>query len=552
VNRERRFWFLEVQVVGLIMLVLGIHATRLSALAIRGEESRWGRIACEMRQTGDWVVPRLQGQPFLSRPPLGSWLIALSSLVRGDCDLVAVRLPSVLATLLMTLLLYGYARTFLPRLAALAAATAYATMAQVMELGRLAETEAVFTFFVSASLLVWHWGYTRRWPTAWTWTAAYGLAALATLTKGPQAPVYFVAVVGLYLMAHNWRYLVSWSHVLGIGVFLGVVGAWQIPFYRALGWEGVRQIWSGDTALRFLILEPAFVTKHLLTYPLEILCCTLPASPLLALYLSRTFRQTLGNARGPVGFLTLALAVTFPTCWFVPGAQSRYFMPLYPVVALLAGLAVQRCLEAEVGSPLHWAWRWQWTFLAPTLGVVALSVAGTSFFTSVAMLASPWTWVVVLMAGAVAVLAWRARNGVSPAGGQVLVLGGAAWLGLIYTGLVIPFVARKSEDAAPAVARLKEQLPRSQRLVSFGPVSHLFAYLYRDPIPLVSGPAQMDRLEGGTDYFCFDRLADEPVNLPFAWEEVAAITCDRYRTPIPQHKVVVGRRVSDHRLRVSN
>jgi 4-amino-4-deoxy-L-arabinose transferase-like glycosyltransferase len=543
----------EIQVLWLVVLVLGIHATRLTELTIRGEESRRGRIAWEMQQTGDWVVPRLQGQPFLSRPPLGNWLIALAGLVRGSCDLVAVRLPSVLATLLTTLLVYGYGRTFLPRLGALAAGAAYTTMAQVMELGRLAETEAVFTFLVSASLLVWHWGYARGWPAGWTWTAGYGLAALATLTKGPQAPVYFAGVTGLYLLVHNRRYLVSWSYLLGIGVYLGIVGAWQVPFYRTLGWTGVREIWCGDTALRFLIPDPAFVTKHLIIYPLEILCCTLPSSLLLGFYLSRRFRQTLGHARGPVRFLALGLTVTFPTCWLVPGAQSRYFMPLYPALALLAGLVVQRCVEADIGSPVRWAWRWLWTLLAPTLGISALGLACASFVRlpsiSFLTLASPLTWIMILTAGTTAVIAWVARNGLAPIRVQALALAVAALLGLFYTGLFIPFIARKSEDAALVVARFKEQLSPGQRLVSFGPVSHLFAYLYQEPIPMLPWPAQEDKLDSDTMYFCFDRLGNTPVSIPFAWEEVAVISCDRYRTPIPQYVVVIGRRVPDQQAR---
>jgi 4-amino-4-deoxy-L-arabinose transferase-like glycosyltransferase len=537
----------ELEAVGLLLLVLGIHGTRLTALAIRGEESRRGRIAWEMRQTGDWVVPRQQGEPFLSRPPLGNWLIALAGLVRGDCDLIAVRLPSVLATLLTTLLVYGYGRTFLPRLGACAAGAAYATMAQVMELGRLAETEAVFTLFVSASLLVWHWGYSRRWRAGWTWMAGYSLAALATLTKGPQAPVYFAAVVGLYLLARNRPYLFSWSHLLGILVFLGIVGAWQVPFYRVMGWRGVRQIWSGDAALRFLILDAAFVSKHLVTYPLEILCCTLPWSLLLGFYLRRSFGHAIGEARGPVRYLALCLVVTFPTCWLVPGAQSRYFMPLYPVLALLVGLVVQRCMEAEAGAPLREAWRGWLTLVALILFAAGLMLVGAGYlhFPAIAPLnqATPRTLIVALTAGAVAVLAWVSRNRSHPAWGQRTVMALAAWLGLTNTGLVLDILARKSENAAPAIARLKEQLPRHQRLVSFGPVSHLFAFLYHDPIPMMPWPTEADDLGRETAYFCFDRMGAMPVRIPFAWEEVAVISCDRYRTQIPQYVVVVGRRV---------
>src|SRR6478672_1221804 len=91
---RRGRWWHESEVLLLIALVIGAYFVRGADLTIRGEESRWATVAREMIQTGDWVVPRQQGEPFLSRPPLGNWLIALTSLARGQCDAWAVRLPT--------------------------------------------------------------------------------------------------------------------------------------------------------------------------------------------------------------------------------------------------------------------------------------------------------------------------------------------------------------------------------------------------------------------------------------------------------------------------
>ena len=50
--------------------VWAVYFSRLDALPFRGEETRWARVAWEMRETGDWIVPRCQGIPLYSRPPL--------------------------------------------------------------------------------------------------------------------------------------------------------------------------------------------------------------------------------------------------------------------------------------------------------------------------------------------------------------------------------------------------------------------------------------------------------------------------------------------------
>ena len=42
------------------------------------DESRYAEIPREMLQRGDWVTPRLQGEPYLEKPPLLYWLTAAS------------------------------------------------------------------------------------------------------------------------------------------------------------------------------------------------------------------------------------------------------------------------------------------------------------------------------------------------------------------------------------------------------------------------------------------------------------------------------------------
>ncbi len=64
-------------------------------------------------------------------------------------DVVAIRLPSVLAILLTTLITYLYARTFLTPTGALAAGAAYASLLQVLQIGRLGENEALYALLVS-------------------------------------------------------------------------------------------------------------------------------------------------------------------------------------------------------------------------------------------------------------------------------------------------------------------------------------------------------------------------------------------------------------------
>lgn len=474
----------------LLILVVMFYATRVTDLSIRGEESRRGRIAWEMIHSGDWLVPRVQGLPRLSRPPLQYWTIALVGEWRGAVDAVAVRLPSVLATLLTVLMIYGYGRCWMSRAGAFASAASFATFAQVLQLGRLGETEALFTFLLSAAMLSWHAGVLLRWSPWATWGTAYLLAAAATLAKGPQAPVYFAGGIGLFLLVtRNWRSAISWSHAAGIVLFLAIVGAWQIPFSQALGQEKVSYVYLSEVAKRFEDTQWATIISHLTLFPIEVVVGSLfPWSLLLLAYSRAAFRSQIGEARLPLIFLVGCIAIAFPTVWIPPEARTRYFMPLFPCFALLCGYVVEQGSQAATATIPRWLLYWK---TRPQLGVSVV----------------------------------------------------ACVLGALYVGPIMSYQVAKSRDAATEIAQIKRLLPQGSGLSSFGVVHHLFSYHYGEDIAHHQWPDDEAEVSPKLEYFCFDAFRSRPKSLPFAWTEVARINCDRNQRAKPECEVIIGRRL---------
>ncbi len=555
-------WWKEPHAWSVLLLVLAIYFVRLGAPTLQGEETRRALVAEEMLRTGDWIVPREQGVLFPDRPPLGNWTIALVRAVSGSREAWAVRLPSALATLLTTWLVYVYARASLSSLGAAASACAYATLGQVLQLGRLAETEAVFTLLVAASLLGWHLAWERLWRLG-AWMVGYGFAGLAALAKGPQGPIYFVcAAVGWLALKREWREIVSWRHLAGCMVGVAIVAAWHVPYARAVEWPLVLQTWGGLATARFDYSEPAEVLWHLVRFPVEILVCLLPWSLLLAAYALQRPRRALDRGPAQVPYLLLAIGLAFLTCWLAPQARGRYFMPLYPCFCPLIGLAIERALQVP-DSVWQQAWRRFCT------GAAAVAVAAGVGLLAVALLGwvlsrprtigADWTarakWAPALQAQPLwfgfgyaavailaAVLAWRAR-GCKPRDATACVFGLAAFLGLTYVGALVNSQVHAQNDVAAAVARVKRRIPEGERLVSLGKAYHRFVYWYGEPVEVVD-PAQAALRNGDWRYFCFHLagLQARP-EVPFAYEELAVVPCDRRRDQPLYDRVVVARRL---------
>jgi hypothetical protein len=340
--------------------------------------------------------------------------------------------------------------------------------------------------------------------------------------------------------------LVSWSHLAGLGVFVGIIACWQIPFLLKMGWPAARAIWASDTAMRLAEIGLQAVVEHMLTYPVEILVCTLPWSLFLFGYLNRDVRRAIGSAQPMVMFLVVCLAVTFPSCWLIPGAHGRYFMPLFPCMAPLVGLVVERCVLAAAESIPGYIWRSSLTGICFVMGGFALAMVGASWlgFPRVSLLIQDRTFSLIYAVGTLACIAflWQLRGRSHRRWGFVAVCGLAGFLGLTYDAAVMNFIVRKNGVTADQVAQLKARLPQGQELVSFGPIHHLFAYHFRDPITLRDWPKSEVGAAGRVDYFCFERADARP--LPFPWEKIAEISCDRDRSPAPEEVIVVGRRVA--------
>lgn len=541
----------------LTALVCGIYLVRLTELPIMGEEGRRARGAVNMIETGDWIVLKQQGVVFPDRPPMTNWLIAAGALVRGTADVVAIRLPSFVAVLLTTLLLYWVAARVDDRLTAIAAAAAFATFAQVMQLGRLGESEAAFTFFVAASLLTWLLAWGRGRPAAAGWIPGYALAALGALVKGLQAPVYFLGSTGLFLaLRRRWRWLLGPGHWAGLAVFVAIVGAWQLPYYRATDRQSVIDTWFGVVGPR---LGVDGLLEHLASYPLETFGCLAPWSFLLLALLHRDVRRRLIDDHPQFTFVVTALAVTYPTVWWSAGAKGRYYMPLYPIAALLVGMiasAIERAAEGGASD----RWRRALVAAAPVIAVpLAAALVIGSFVEISPALVQPWGWTVAAVAlAAVSIAVYRrARRSRDRSAFRWSILTLAAAIGLAHTTLWVAAFGAIRFDIGPGVRAIREQVPVPERLVSFGPVDPRFAYHYEHFIPEIPWPETIDAVPADVDHFVFDLHRDDtaearynwrgmhwwrtPGTLPFLWEEIDRVSVVGKEQRPPKVRVILGR-----------
>ena len=461
-----------------------------------------------------------------------------------DIDAVAVRLPSVLASWTDPPWLFVYGRVFLSRVGAFETAVSFPTMGECSSTVGSGRRRAL-TFFVSASLLLWHIGFARRWPPMLTWGIAYLCVALAALTKGPQGLVYFLSSVGLFLLiTRQWRRALTWGHAFGIGVFCLVWGAWVVPFFLRTDFEAVRYLYFGDVVRYGTADGLGPIAYHLAEYPIRLFVCLLPWSIVIATgYLRRDLRRAVGDAQEPLHFCAAAILITLPTVWWVVRAETRFFIPLYPCFAVLFGIVFQRAVESTPSSSLKMIWRRFAAGMSIAAWLAGVLIAVAAFVGGVmpSMERQPSFAILLVVSMLVlGALLWRTRGTVGVRQQLMAVTCVAAFGGAIYSGILKNDAAARATDKIAQVARAKALIPAGATLYSLDKVDHGFAYFYRDPIKLTPWPPN-GAFPDNVEYFVFREPFDDV--LPFAWEALEFVGMETAGRRSRPRLVVVARRL---------
>jgi len=232
---------------------------QLGGLGLVGpDEPRYAQVAREMATSGDFVTPRLHGEPWFEKPILYYWLAALAFKAIAVSELAA-RLPSALAGLLGLVAVFWVGRHWVSPRCGLAAALILASSPMYFSLARAASTDMLLTSALTVSLacIYFAW-FGQRADTvatvqgnAWSY-GVYVFLALAVLAKGPVGVVLAGASTVLFaLTTKRWDLLKRLYHPRAMLLGFVVVLPWYWLCYRANGWLFIQEFLINHNLARF-------------------------------------------------------------------------------------------------------------------------------------------------------------------------------------------------------------------------------------------------------------------------------------------------------------
>jgi 4-amino-4-deoxy-L-arabinose transferase-like glycosyltransferase len=184
------------------------------------------QLAQHMVDSGDLVTPMIDGVRHIEKPPLPFWLVAASYKIFGE-NTFATHLPNALAVLGLAWLSWLWARRAWGQRAGLYAGLAVLTSVGPFLFTRFIIPEAELSFFLLVALYALVTGFEENRPLRFYWI--YAAVALATLTKGLIAPVFFLgAAIPFLALTGQWRRWRSLKPVTGFLLYFAIAAPWHI------------------------------------------------------------------------------------------------------------------------------------------------------------------------------------------------------------------------------------------------------------------------------------------------------------------------------------
>ena len=237
----------------------------LGAVGLVGpDEPRYAWIARAMSESGDWITPRLYGQPWFEKPVLYYWAAAMGFRLNLSPEWAA-RLPSAFAALAAAVAVSCLAWKFFNaskdfvRGPALAAPLIFSTTVAAIGFSRAATPDMLFSSALALAMACAAAALGRGGFLGCTnsnaaaspksdalpllgWGALLGAAVLA---KGPAAVILAAGAIAIWaVVTRHWGAAMRLAHPLAIGAFLIVALPWYAlcairnpDFLRVFIWQ---------------------------------------------------------------------------------------------------------------------------------------------------------------------------------------------------------------------------------------------------------------------------------------------------------------------------
>ena len=401
----------------LFLVAIVLYSTNLGGPGLWDiDEARFASCSADLYRSGNWIVPRLNGEVYGTKPILMFWLMMSSYHIFGINEFAA-RFPSLCFAIASLFLTYKFGSLFFDRKVGFWAGIALSASILFSIEARGATPDSPLLFFVVLSLYVWACGTFckikgstetkstlqlrvegRYYPKEmWRIVAIYLVMGVGVLMKGPLACVIPTAILGMFLLIKRlpdnlnlpeprmfyekcgrYAYLALrpfWPvHFVQTVWFMrpftaiAAIAVVALPWYLLVGWKTGWFV-PGGYWYEFLYVnnfqratQPfdgrnnILLYNPLFYYPASLLIGFFPWSLFTIPAVWENVKQFRAKTPWHDGLLFLfCWSLVWVGCFTVCATKlASYIVPMYPAFALFIGIYIRNWIEGQTLVASHW------------------------------------------------------------------------------------------------------------------------------------------------------------------------------------------------------
>ncbi|MEI8320445.1 MAG: glycosyltransferase family 39 protein [Alphaproteobacteria bacterium] len=208
-----------------LSIFVGLFLGLTSYGILNNNEGLYAQIGWETLNDNHWIIPHLNGLPYIEKPPLLYWILAFSFKIFGKSLFAARLVPTIFgAGTILSWIWFGC--QIQKKNLGFWSAFLLSTSIGFLLFSRMVFFDIVLTFFMTAALFHFYLFYKKK--SQKNLILMWVFLAGALMTKGFVALVLAGGVIGLFLIVEQkWSYFLKVLGPLGLALFLALTVPWH-------------------------------------------------------------------------------------------------------------------------------------------------------------------------------------------------------------------------------------------------------------------------------------------------------------------------------------
>lgn len=342
--------------IGLLLIIAVVYSINLGLMPLLADEPIRALVSLEMILNDNFMYPTLGGAPYLNKPPLFNWMMALTSFNNMQFSEWNLRILPVISFLAISILHYMVSSRYVSKHIALWSSIAFLTCGRILFYDSLmGYIDPVFSLVILSNFyLILILSKTNKHIQLFVFS--YILCTIAFFLKGlPACTFQIFTLLGIFIYRNKFKTLVSLAHLSGIAIFIVSLSIYYYEYSNYGSIEKALHALISQSTQRTPVSTSIVETlTHFFAFPFQFIFDFLPFSLLILFCFNKKIVSTF-KENDFVFYSLLIIAANIWLYWLSAETRARYLFMFLPLFFTVVFYAFEKFKTPKIEQHLRYA-----------------------------------------------------------------------------------------------------------------------------------------------------------------------------------------------------